>query len=434
MVRAVTAFGVTYGTITEAAKAHGVNVGVLGERLRRGVPAETALSSVKRLFRPGTSVEAFGVKYKSLAEAARAHGMEQSTVFHRVKRGVPIEEALSHEYTSVRVGNVVVVAGVEYPSVTAACKAIGVPWTTVKNRSKNTGLSHEDLLNVYAKDKNAFNHKISVTVRGVEYETICAFAASIGVHRDSSTPRKYRKKYPELTDDEICELWLSQKEATEKRVDENKAKAQAKRAAAQAEAAKRLVQGDYSALSFCRHCSKAVPRPDVWLAGWMNKKALSLHWCDDACKDAYLSEQKRESKRKARKEGKRANGRLTKRAKELGAKFDYGITAAKVAKRDGFKCQMCGEKVEKHLGKGWQPRGWSVGHIVPNSMGGHLTWDNVWCECSGCNSQKGDRVLPRWAFKQEAESPQLSFFEELDQSLTAWRSVTPTENRPSPSQ
>lgn len=82
------------------------------------------------------------------------------------------------------------------------------------------------------------------------------------------------------------------------------------------------------------------------------------------------------------------------RHKKHGVKvIDKGITAASVAKRDGYICALCGCEVERHAGgKSHQPRGWTVGHIIPLAFGGHTTWGNVQCECVACNSMKGNRI------------------------------------------
>lgn len=69
--------------------------------------------------------------------------------------------------------------------------------------------------------------------------------------------------------------------------------------------------------------------------------------------------------------------------------------------RDKFTCQYCGEK---------PPRSQlNLDHVVPRSLGGRTTWENVVCSCVDCNRRKGGRtpaqarlrlarrpVRPRW--------------------------------------
>lgn len=88
-----------------------------------------------------------------------------------------------------------------------------------------------------------------------------------------------------------------------------------------------------------------------------------------------------------------------KRARKTGAEYQRGITAKKVAERDGMTCQVCKRKVSAYIGgKGkYNPRWWSVGHIIPMSQGGPHTWANVQCECVECNSNKGTTALGQFS-------------------------------------
>lgn len=115
-----------------------------------------------------------------------------------------------------------------------------------------------------------------------------------------------------------------------------------------------------------------------------------------ACADDRKARQRRKNQKLQRKrrrdKGIDDRGKNKKRHAKHGTEYDTSITARKVAERDLMICQICGDTVERHLGKGWQPKGWSVGHIVPVSKGGSTTWDNVQCECMGCNVEKGVNI------------------------------------------
>ena len=69
--------------------------------------------------------------------------------------------------------------------------------------------------------------------------------------------------------------------------------------------------------------------------------------------------------------------------------------------RDKFTCQYCGEKPHRSQ--------LNLDHVIPRSLGGRTTWENVVCSCVECNRQKGGRtpaqarlrlirrpVRPRW--------------------------------------
>lgn len=69
--------------------------------------------------------------------------------------------------------------------------------------------------------------------------------------------------------------------------------------------------------------------------------------------------------------------------------------------RDKFTCQYCGARPHRsHL---------NIDHVIPRSLGGRTTWENVVCSCVECNRRKGGRtpaqarlrlmrrpVKPRW--------------------------------------
>jgi len=52
--------------------------------------------------------------------------------------------------------------------------------------------------------------------------------------------------------------------------------------------------------------------------------------------------------------------------------------------RDKFTCQYCGER--PHRSK------LNLDHVIPRSLGGRPTWENVVCSCVDCNRRKGGRT------------------------------------------
>jgi 5-methylcytosine-specific restriction endonuclease McrA len=52
--------------------------------------------------------------------------------------------------------------------------------------------------------------------------------------------------------------------------------------------------------------------------------------------------------------------------------------------RDGNRCQYCGKE--------FPTSELSIDHVVPRSLGGISTWDNVVCACTKCNVRKGGRT------------------------------------------
>jgi len=64
--------------------------------------------------------------------------------------------------------------------------------------------------------------------------------------------------------------------------------------------------------------------------------------------------------------------------------------------RDGNRCQYCGKRF---------PTGeLSLDHVVPRSLGGRTTWENIVCACVQCNVRKGGRT-PQQAHMKLTQAP-----------------------------
>lgn len=58
------------------------------------------------------------------------------------------------------------------------------------------------------------------------------------------------------------------------------------------------------------------------------------------------------------------------------------LTRKNIIKRDGHRCQYCGEN-----------RGsMTVDHVIPKIYGGKDNWENLVCACLKCNNIKGNRT------------------------------------------
>jgi hypothetical protein len=215
---------------------------------------------------------------------------------------------------------------------------------------------------------------------GVEYESLAHVLRAHGRNGDSANIKVYISKYGYSLDEAVrhainCETRGSMEERAIKRAAKKyEAKKSAEHAAFDKSMLKRrnLYKQFLSKIKLCEDCDA----PFVKCAGCGSR-------CEKCRIDYYL-----EKKKKSRKT--RDRGKISKRHKTLGmGTWQSGITAMSVAIRDGMICVICKNRVEKHLGKGWQPRGWSIGHIIPVSAGGDTVWGNVQCECIECNVKKG---------------------------------------------
>lgn len=57
---------------------------------------------------------------------------------------------------------------------------------------------------------------------------------------------------------------------------------------------------------------------------------------------------------------------------------------ANVFTRDKFTCQYCGERPHHS--------NLNLDHVIPRSLGGRTSWENVVCSCVECNRRKGGRT------------------------------------------
>ena len=60
------------------------------------------------------------------------------------------------------------------------------------------------------------------------------------------------------------------------------------------------------------------------------------------------------------------------------------LTRRNIYARDRNKCQYCGKR--------YRTSELSLDHIIPRSMGGRTTWENLVCACTDCNVRKGGRT------------------------------------------
>ncbi len=62
---------------------------------------------------------------------------------------------------------------------------------------------------------------------------------------------------------------------------------------------------------------------------------------------------------------------------------DIPLTKRNIFRRDNYRCQYCGAS-DVPL---------TTDHIIPKSLGGQDTWENLITACSACNTKKGGKTL-----------------------------------------
>ena len=87
--------------------------------------------------------------------------------------------------------------------------------------------------------------------------------------------------------------------------------------------------------------------------------------------------------------------------------------------RDNFQCQYCARKPHRAE--------LNLDHVVPRSLGGRSTWENVVTSCVDCNRKKGGRT-PRQAHLKLLRRPERPRWTPLANLM--WSSVRYREWRP----
>ncbi|MBN1294648.1 MAG: HNH endonuclease [Candidatus Latescibacteria bacterium] len=83
-------------------------------------------------------------------------------------------------------------------------------------------------------------------------------------------------------------------------------------------------------------------------------------------------------------------------------RWNIQLSKPNILKRDHRTCQYCGT-TEGYM---------TVDHVIPKSLGGSDTWENLVCACSACNNRKGDRTPEQAGLKllKEPQKPHYRTF------------------------
>lgn len=93
--------------------------------------------------------------------------------------------------------------------------------------------------------------------------------------------------------------------------------------------------------------------------------------------------------------------------------------------RDHHQCQYCGQKPPTNK--------LSLDHVIPRSLGGQTTWENIVCCCLRCNSRKGGRTPSQARMSLLSHPVKPRFNPLLNQSTTdpryeSWKTFLDTAN------
>ncbi|MGK7345749.1 MAG: HNH endonuclease [Candidatus Nitrospinota bacterium M3_3B_026] len=103
-------------------------------------------------------------------------------------------------------------------------------------------------------------------------------------------------------------------------------------------------------------------------------------------------------------------------------KAGVAFSKKNVLKRDGHVCQYCGERGGDL----------TIDHVIPRSMGGASTWENVVTACRGCNLRKGNKTIAESGLrlKRKPVKPKFLIFSSVPENpprshLESWSKYLP---------
>ena len=140
----VTVFNKTFESLAAACRYYNINDGTVANRLKRGLSLEDALTLEIDQTKIPVPVEAFGIKYSSLQQAAIQNNACPKAVWHQVRNNNrPVEEVIKELSGKSKF---ISVFGVNYKTKKAACEANNVKVATISWRMKHKNMTIEEAI------------------------------------------------------------------------------------------------------------------------------------------------------------------------------------------------------------------------------------------------------------------------------------------------
>ena len=160
--REITYNGVVYPSITEAAVANGISLGAMDSRIRAGIFADEDLTSYEFVWN--------GTTYPNMVEAAKALGETVTRIHYWRRMGYKSPD----DFPPDPKAKCVLWNGIEYRSIREAAEANGVNYSTMRSRVQ-AGFSCDDEI-----VPSQYPAR-SITINGVSYPTVKLAANSYDV-------------------------------------------------------------------------------------------------------------------------------------------------------------------------------------------------------------------------------------------------------------
>lgn len=190
--------GVKYPSFSAACRAHNIKEVTVSSRAKaKGISYGQAIEEIIRDgLQNGIEVVVSGTLYPTIEAACRAHAVTDSLVRRRAKRSgltlaEVLEEIVAKGVNKRKCRMVVVVGGITYPSRETACRAHNVDATTVRTRAKTNGITFEEALEEIL--CGGVHRPDTVVIAGVAYASLSAACKANKVHIMTPYSRARRK-------------------------------------------------------------------------------------------------------------------------------------------------------------------------------------------------------------------------------------------------
>ena len=180
--------GHQYDNLGQLAASMGISNGKIGRRLRAGW---TLKQAIDREPPPqpqeveGTEIVIQGKNYISIAEAARALGIDYNLARNRISLGWSPEQATdlapAPSPSGEKNGHPIVVEHVEYTSLQKACEAYGLNYKMVSKRLKHFGWSIPQAFNLEDPPVKPSNNRVEIEIDGTRFESTKAACKYFGI-------------------------------------------------------------------------------------------------------------------------------------------------------------------------------------------------------------------------------------------------------------
>lgn len=211
--------GKVFQSITQAAKYHGIDAVRVYRRLR-SLPPNADPSLIDQAFnkdthrrgRPKRKLFVKGHQYLTIADACRTYGIDQQTAARKLAKlksptQAEIDRVFEPTGTHTRNPVPITVKGTQYPSIGAACKALGMRQSTVDARLKRIPKKTPQWIDAcfettFPKLITLADWKHAKIVKGQTYPSIAEACRTLGCH-GPTVRRRIARLDSHFTQDEI---------------------------------------------------------------------------------------------------------------------------------------------------------------------------------------------------------------------------------------